>query len=160
MKVYVFSQEEFNNIMRQNGIDNSNVEERTEVFYISINYEEDDKPYFTDKENVKVMFFDDVDQEYNAPVMSINENRVAKAFTRKQAKELFDFINKHKDKEVCIVHCTAGISRSGAVGQFINDYTASDKQWFKQQNRHIIPNNLVLRLLQEQAATTYKNNKP
>jgi predicted protein tyrosine phosphatase len=98
-----------------------------------------------------VLFFDDVEVVDEIPITGSTETRTAKAFTKKQAEELFDFIKKHKDKEVCIVHCTAGISRSGAVGQFINDYTGSDILWFKWQNRHISPNNLVLRLLREQA---------
>lgn len=140
--------------MKQNSIANHNVENFKNSFFISINGTEDigKQTYFSDKENVKVLRFDDVDKDYVVPILEGGgKTMMAKAFTPEQAKELFEFIDKHTDKHVCILHCHAGISRSGAVGQFICDYTGSDKDWFKQQNRHILPNNLVYRLLKEQA---------
>ena len=38
-----------------------------------------------------------------------------------EAQRLVDFIKKHPDKDF-IVHCFMGISRSGAVAKFINEY--------------------------------------
>jgi rhodanese-related sulfurtransferase len=41
--------------------------------------------------------------------------------TRDQAAELVTFLEKHRNKNV-IVNCKAGISRSGAVARFCEDY--------------------------------------
>lgn len=40
--------------------------------------------------------------------------------TREQVKEIYDFIQKYKDHHI-MAHCEAGISRSGAIRQFLND---------------------------------------
>ena len=143
--------------MLKKGITNDNVEQYSNTFFISINGTragdgiEWNKTYFTDKENVKVIFFDDVDKDYTINIVGTGKTETVKALTEQQAEELFEFIDKHKDKETCMVHCAAGISRSGAVGQFINDYTRSDKEVFKRNNPHILPNNLVVRLLHKEA---------
>ena len=42
-----------------------------------------------------------------------------------ELKMIVDFINKHKDKSVFMVHCSAGISRSGAVATFLFDKFSS-----------------------------------
>jgi len=151
MKVYILSKARFDNIMQQKNITNENVEERKNTFFISINDScgTDEIPYFQNKQNVKVLFFDDVEKDIEVPRIGTKEVLVAKAFTMQQAKELFNFIISHKDKETCLVHCAAGISRSGAVGTFINDYFGGDYFEFKKQNPHIHPNGLVLRLLKE-----------
>lgn len=39
----------------------------------------------------------------------------------KDLDELFSFINKNPNKNV-LVHCFAGVSRSGAVAKFVNEY--------------------------------------
>lgn len=144
MKITIINKQTFDSLMKQHGITNDNVENITKTFFISINDTcgTTEVPYFENKENVKVLFFDDVDFD-----IEVSSHKIAKAFTTTQAEELFDFINKHKDKESCIVHCAAGMSRSGAVGTFINDYFGGDWFEFKKLNPHIHPNSLVLRLL-------------
>ena len=67
----------------------------------------------------------------------------------KELKNIVDFINKHKDKSAFIVHCSAGISRSGAVATFLYDKFLSeiDKEQFRRENRYIIPNLYILNRL-------------
>ena len=67
----------------------------------------------------------------------------------KELKNIVDFINKYKDKSVFIVHCSAGISRSGAVATFLYDKFLSeiDKEQFRRENRYIIPNLYILNRL-------------
>ena len=55
--------------------------------------------------------FENGDLKYEKP----NDNEL---------KNIVDFINKHKDKSVFIVHCSAGISRSGAVATQATDRLA------------------------------------
>lgn len=149
INVFVTNKQSFDELMRNKGITNDNVESKTKTFFISINDTEgtDEVPYFNDKSNVKVLFFDDVETDLTIPIIGTKEVKTAKAFTPTQARELIDFIDKNKDKESCIVHCAAGISRSGAVGTFVNDYLGGDYNSFKKQNPYILPNGLVLQLL-------------
>ena len=68
-----------------------------------------------------------------------------------ELKNIVDFINKHKDKSVFIVHCSAGISRSGAVATFIKDKFIDevDKEKFNTENKYIQPNLYILKRLNE-----------
>jgi predicted protein tyrosine phosphatase len=154
MKVFVISKANFDSLMKRKDITNDNVEDKTKTFFISINDTRgtDEVPYFENKQNVKILFFDDVEEDIDVSVIGSNERKTAKAFTPIQAKELLEFIDNHKDKESCIVHCAAGISRSGAVGTFVNDYFSGDYFEFKRQNPYIHPNGLVLRLLKAAVA--------
>jgi predicted protein tyrosine phosphatase len=154
MKVFITSKTAFDNLMKRKRITNENVESYKKTFFISINDScgTDEIPYFENKENVKVLFFDDVEKDLEVPIIGTNKVLTAKAFTSVQARELLEFIERHKDKESCIVHCAAGISRSGAVGTFVNNFYGGD--WFelKKQNPYIHPNGLVLRLLKDALA--------
>ncbi len=146
MKVFIVGKALFDRTMSHQGITNDNVESKTKTFLISINdtHGTPEVPYFENKSNVKVMFFDDIERDiYHKTYGDI------KAFSKEQARELVEFIDRHKDKEKCIVHCAAGISRSGAVGTFINDYYGGDLEEFNRTNPHICPNALVFRLLKQ-----------
>ena len=52
--------------------------------------------------------------------------------TGEQAKEIVEFVKKYEKKNF-LVHCTAGISRSGAVAMFIHQvygHKLKDRFWF------------------------------
>lgn len=153
MEVFVLNKEAFNRLMLNSNIDNENVEGINDHFFISINDSSINKTYFENKRNVKVLFFDDVEEDI------VHSKGTAKAFTEEQAEELFDFIQKNKDKKICYVHCSAGISRSGAVGTFVNDYYGGDYYQFKKRHPHIHPNGLVLALLKREERKYYENNQ-
>jgi len=68
--------------------------------------------------------------------------------TEDQAKELVSFIDDNKECSF-IVHCDAGVSRSGAVGTFICRYLRHSLESFKIVNPNILPNDYVLDMLQE-----------
>lgn len=63
-----------------------------------------------------------------------------------EIQKIVDFINRHKDKSVFMVHCSAGISRSGAVAIFLYDKfrTEIDKDRFYRENMQIFPNLYIL----------------
>lgn len=145
-KVIVISKREFDKVMRDNKITIDNIEDRTKVAFISINetFSNDDKPLFNeDRDNLRVLFFDDVTED-----IQLNWG-VAKAFTKEQGKIIIDFLNKMKDRDTLIVHCHAGISRSGAVGQFAADFYGIDYKEFRNTNPHIHPNTAVTRILRD-----------
>lgn len=165
MKVYVLSKLRFIDLMIKNQITNDNIEEKIDCFFISINdtiySNSNNTPYFTEnKNNLKIMHFDDVDydiydtiivKDTNGKLKTILDKNTlkAKAITEEQAKELFDFILQNKDKKICIVHCAAGISRSGAVGKFVNELYGEPYDVFKMNNPYIHPNQNILNLLKK-----------
>lgn len=73
-------------------------------------------------------------------------------FTEEDAKAIFDFVCD--DSLPLMVHCTAGIARSGAVGEVLDIYyncwktqNDEDHQYFLRVNSHIMPNTTVRRLM-------------
>ncbi|CAM4161864.1 protein-tyrosine phosphatase family protein [Flavobacterium antarcticum] len=66
-----------------------------------------------------------------------------------ELKRIVYFINQHKDKSAFIIHCSAGISRSGAVATFLYDkfLMEVDKEVFRRENKFISPNLYILHRL-------------
>ena len=96
---------------------------------------------FLRAENLLVLYFDDVDEGQ------------PHAMTPEQAKQIVDFISTGDDRSI-FVHCTAGISRSGAVGEVLNWYfnrylkdNQGDYLLFQLMHRDLVPNAHVRRLL-------------
>ena len=96
---------------------------------------------FLHAENLLVLYFDDVDEGQ------------PHAMTPEQAKRIVDFV-RIEDPRPIFVHCTAGISRSGAVGEVLNWYfnryledDQEDYQRFQLMHRDLVPNAHVRRLL-------------
>lgn len=62
-------------------------------------------------------------------------------FTQNKARQIVNFIDiSHKKKKNIAVHCFVGISRSGAVAKFINDYLGLENLYveeYKHHNKHI-----------------------
>jgi len=80
------------------------------------------------------------------------------AMTYTQAVEMVKFIcalhSRNKEYNL-IVHCSAGVCRSGAVAQFVHVVCQTDTKFFDKHNNHIIPNIWVLNLLAS-VYSTYK----
>jgi predicted protein tyrosine phosphatase len=146
-RVFVVSKPGFNALMESNDINDDNVEEKGHnVALISINDTIGDwmKPWFNeDHSNVIRFWFDDVSSDLE---ISPTNRQKCRAFTIEDGKRMLEFINRNKEKSF-IVHCAAGISRSGAVGQFITNYFEYDQQLFEQTNPYIHPNSHILRIL-------------
>ena len=112
-----------------------------------------DLPVLTPAPNVHVCFTHDITQE-----ISLVNGEIVSPFSPDQAQSMVDFIKANADKKVWLVHCTMGVSRSGAVVTFIRDYLKKQGQtmpWvdFKRLNPHIIPNQHILKLLTETSPT-------
>lgn len=83
----------------------------TDTVVISINDTDDDAGYMhcvLDKYECIIEIFADVDGGFD----SINDD---------QARRIVSFIDSNKDKRI-VVHCWAGVSRSGAIAKFINEH--------------------------------------
>ena len=118
-----------------------------DVFYLSINNpdDEDKTPIREDSDTFKSMWFYDIDEDIYDEVKDFTY----KTISDEQVDELYDFIMKNKDKKNFVVHCTASISRSGAVGEFVNDLFGIPYAEFRKQNPNIIPNTYIKKKLNE-----------
>ena len=118
-----------------------------DVFYLSINNpdDEDKTPIREDSDTFKSMWFYDIDEDIYDEVKDFTY----KTISDEQVDELYDFIMKNKDKKNFVVHCTAGVSRSGAVGEFVNDLFGIPYAEFRKQNPNIIPNTYIKKKLNE-----------
>jgi predicted protein tyrosine phosphatase len=132
MKVFIISKLEFEGVLKT-----LNPDEVKHIFFISILDPEVKDALHPDSDNYKTFWFYDVEEDIGN----------FKAVTDEQIQDLYDFITSQEGREMCYVHCSAGISRSGAVGTFINDYFEQDYKKFRKRHSHIHPNGRVLRLL-------------
>lgn len=107
------------------------------TFFISIRNPGDDI-IAEDSENFKTWFFEDCEEDGEQPM------------TIEQASEMFDFVNANKNKTNLYVHCSLGVSRSGAVGETIFDYLGSESyQAFKRRNYSIVPNQYIKKIFKK-----------
>ena len=98
-----------------------------------------------DGPNILKMQFDDAVED---------PDRTLVLFDERLADEIVNFIRDIDRDAVLFVNCGAGISRSGAVGEMLNDYfnkylerNELDDEYFRRLNRQIQGNPLVRRLL-------------
>jgi predicted protein tyrosine phosphatase len=145
IKIYIVPKIQFEAILKNNKIDDTNVDTFKDYCFICIN--QSTGTYFHEpilKEehyNVLNLWFDDVEADMMLEGI--------KAFSYSDAEKIIEFLDNNKKVKILIVHCSAGISRSGAVGTFALDYLNGDKEFFKNTNPHILPNNRVMRMLNE-----------
>jgi len=123
---------------------------QSNVAYISINdtsgmYSKSPLKEFEHMPNILILNFDDVIEDGQRSPTS--GSTFTRSFSIDQAKSIISFIDNNKDKHF-IVHCVAGISRSGAVGTFISNYLDNvNYEFFKKYNNKIAPNMLILTTL-------------
>lgn len=160
MKVLILSRPKFDHFMEYNMLNDENVESKDAMF-ISISSQYNGELLFGAKEltrsyfkrqhpNVMVMHFGDYGEEFY--YRTIHQGPTG-MFNEYKAHKLYEFIKRNKDKSMAIVHCAAGISRSGAVGTFIFDLYGRDTMtWdeFKRKNPQIHPNQHILRFLNDE----------
>lgn len=143
----------FWNLLKKDNINDSNVESKGDTYFISINSTEgnDNEPYFKEKHpNVLTLFFDDCNEHMKHPVIGYpGEFYEQIPMSGEQALEVVNFVEKMNENSNVYIHCTAGISRSGAVGAFISDYFGMGWDKFKFDNPQVIPNSHVSSLLKK-----------
>jgi len=100
-----------------------------------------ENPYFQKQHpNALTITFDDITDK-DGDVLSQYPGSVL--FNDNHAKTICEFVKGNIGKHF-IIHCTAGISRSGAVGEFIQRVTETPYAEFIRANPDIRPNYFVL----------------
>ena len=158
MKVLILNKREFNQFMEYNAITDDNVETK-DMMFISINNPCDSSMFMSRGDvysyfkrqhpNVMIMHFPDFGESMIQKYIEMGVN-TCNVFNQFKAKKLYEFIKRNKNKRMAILHCGAGISRSGAVGTFIYDLYGHDTmtyEEFKRKNPRIMPNSYILKLL-------------
>lgn len=113
--IKVYSQIDFNNVMKSKGIDDSNVENENGSIFISItNRNGEIEHWFKENhKNVINLDFDDTS----------SDNEELRTISDKQAESLMFFIDdnlsENTDDIDVYIHCLAGMSRSRAVAEYI-----------------------------------------
>lgn len=152
--VRVFSKGMFSLFCRENKINDNTVENFNYAFIEILDTTKSKKPFndhsngnntalFINKHsNVLVLSFDDIEKDF------VSNGHKYKSMSERQGKKIFKFIQNNIDKDKFIVHCTAGISRSGAIGRFIIDFLKYKgyHTCFPEHN-NIYPNGHVSRIL-------------
>ena len=126
--------------------------EKSKIISINSSWGFDDTPPFSERflthTHLLTLTFDDLCNEPETPEDLGN----AILFNKDMALAIMRFVDD--GKLPLLVHCTAGISRSGAVGEVLNWYfnryletSTADDEDFVQNNRQIQPNTIVRRIM-------------
>lgn len=165
MKIFILNKREFNKHMTYRCIDDSNVESQDAMF-ISINNPHDKDDYMSSvnvkshfhkqHSNVLIMHFWDFGELASEDLLESGSYSV---FNKYRAKKLLEFIYNNRNKKFAFIHCQGGISRSGAIGQFIFDNLSKieDYREFKKRNYRIQPNQYIVKVLNNELKRFNKN---
>lgn len=147
MKIIVISQ------TKAKKFNYKSAEERAENNFITIRDHTVNAPIlnFHHQPNVLALQFDDV-EDTDDPELLKRFGYVL--FNEDMAKEIHKFVDNMDKSKPLYVNCVAGVSRSGGVGIILNEYFnkyLENNEWdyegFFIQNRQIIPNATVSRIL-------------
>lgn len=151
--IKVLSRVLFWGLLKNKQITDTNVEYLDNTFFISINSTEgnDSEPYFKETHpNVLTLYFDDCDEYKKYPIIGSDGKFYEQIpMSEEQALEVVNFVEKMNNKSTIYVHCTAGVSRSGAIGAYISDYLGMRWDDFIRCNPQVIPNSHISSLLKK-----------
>lgn len=104
--------------------------------------------------NVLNLWFDDAEEQI--PIIGQPDQKLT-LFNEDMANTIFEFVKANENAKGWILHCTAGINRSGAVGGFLADYFGINYLEFKQYNPQVVGNSLVKKLLTRKLLENFDN---
>lgn len=94
--------------------------------------------------NVLNLWFDDAEE--NLPLLNGDELIL---FNDEMADQILEFVHTNRQAKMWMIHCTAGICRSGAVGEVLSEYFQIPYQDFRYYNPQVNPNILVKNILRK-----------
>ncbi len=164
-EVKVYSRYHIENFVRNGGL---NFPYTNRPWYLISIYSEDMDIFLTKynkkaikdmgcKQALSLKFWDITDKQAKEfKSKDLYDNAVL--FNIQQAELIIGFIlSSNQDDEsdgVLVIHCDAGISRSGACGTFAVDFLNLDYESFIKKNNYLMPNPYILRVLRKTARMT------
>ena len=160
VEIHTLSAADFKHTMRSNDLYDSNIELRTDLAVISIgNSFEDDLAddifangpsshwFRKQHRNVLNIDFDDIAAPGEWKNLSKCDRYVL--FDDDMARRIAQFVGENMNASVWIVHCSAGVSRSGAVSRWLKDWLQVEYgiEANNVDGRHASPNPHVLMVL-------------
>lgn len=139
IRVDVLSKDEFHSMIVKNGLNEAIVSSIPKTIFVSI-MDSGNKPFLRNNSNYLNLEFDDVKDDIPGE---------AKTLSAKQAREFNKFLRLNKGARRCFIHCSAGVSRSGSLGQYIVDQLKGDTDYFKSQNQYIDVKRHFIKRLEE-----------
>lgn len=124
--VKVLSLEEFSNQIDELINDKS-------AYFISILNPDNPLPLKPNLDNYGTWWFWDLDYDINSNL----------TISDMQADDIAEHIIQNNDKDKLYVHCSAGVARSGAIGEVVNDFFGLSYDTFKRINPQVVPNTTV-----------------
>jgi len=126
--------------------DKYSIEEADDRCFISILDEDEESAIDTDSDNFLQVRMWDIERD----VKNLDGIKYRKP-PDDALKSIIDFVYKHRDTQTFIVHCSLGVSRSGAVAEYIRDkyYDDVNQQKFNEDNKFILPNKYIKTRLAE-----------
>ena len=119
------------------------------AFVVSIVDPEEEPIFEQDTDRIITLRFHDLDPQW--PVDPERDPRPSYVFMNaEQARQIVDHVLKfhqHPEPWELLVNCMQGISRSGAVGTFVQRVAGIPAEQFLTQNTGLHPNGYVLKLL-------------
>ena len=143
--IYVLSRakfkEEINKLTEQQFSSGSFISIHSPKVGMSFN---DTEPILESSSNVLNLWFHDFD-----PESETNQDVNCVVFDENMALEIKNFVLKNLNAKFWLIHCTAGICRSGAVGEVLSDFFQIPYFQFKRDNPQIKPNIFVKNMLKQ-----------
>lgn len=126
---------------------NDSIKDNPRVCFISM-IDEDNREFKYDTEQnnfLQVRMWDITKDLYSGEDLKYRKPQ------KSELIKIVKHVNKHSYSNKFIVHCSAGISRSGAVATYIRDKFLDQicQEKFKKDNKYIRPNKYILNMLKE-----------
>lgn len=148
--IYALSEMNFKLLMKDKGITDENVHEHKGTAFIQIINSDRDDFHFKDADNVIGLKFDDADEVVRARNVGALSYKGVYPMTKAQAKKLYKFIERNKEKGTFVVHCKAGQSRSGGVTKFLSEMFGISDLDYRLANPRCTPNMRIVNLLRNE----------
>lgn len=152
-RIHALSQWQFNATMKSKNITDGNVHEYTSTAFIQIMGEHDSHHpdcalhFKKNHPNVLTLFFDDVDEPLNIEDLKTGNYIPITPMNEAQGGQIISFARSNEDKRTFLVHCAAGVSRSGAVAKFLCEFFGMESKDFYEMNPHTHPNQRIINIL-------------
>lgn len=122
--IKTYSKVDFKSLLKERGINDSNVEKLTNEYFISISPHagpDMEQIFKQPHPNVLTLFFDDVGADcYKSGEPVVRGFIFARAMVYEQAVASVKFIQTMTSNDTVHIHCMAGSSRSGAYLKYIS----------------------------------------